>query len=115
MATIRLLPNQNISQDVRLTVLLKESNIIDPQADRAATSGVVTDYNHKNVLRRMLSDFRGDFIASQATAFEAIEKTYTFSIPSESGWWKTEDLFLVAFVSAGDGEIWQGDEKPLIP
>ncbi|NND32756.1 MAG: Omp28-related outer membrane protein [Saprospiraceae bacterium] len=113
VANVRVVPNETMDTELRLTVLLKEDNIIDPQADRADPSGVVTQYNHRNVLRRVLSDVKGDLIASDPVAFEAVESTYTYLLPEEMGWWKLEDLTLVAFVSAGTGEILQGAQTSI--
>ena len=112
---VYLVPNQYISDELRLTVLLKEDNIIDPQADRAAESGVVTQYVHRNVLRKVLSDVKGDRIASGAEPFERLDMSYSYSVPEEAGWWKIEDLLVVAFVTSGLGEVLQGAESHILP
>ncbi len=101
-----------------LTVLLKEDGIVDPQADRAAETGVVTDYVHKDVLRIILSDFRGDLLADQLIAFTPQVKSYNYTLPRQDGWWNDEQMQIVAFVSISEGdqiEVLQAFEVDLIP
>ena len=117
-ATIVVIPFENIGLPTRLTVLIKEDNIVDPQADRSVENGKVEDYVHKNVLRTMITEFQGDLLADRLVAFDNLEKSYRYSIPDDSaGWWKVEDLSLVAFISKSNGEdiaVIQAAEKKIM-
>ncbi len=90
---------EDLDLPTRLTVLIKEDHIVDPQADRAAEQGIVKDYNHVHVLRRILTDFQGDPLANALSAFQPIQRTFSIDLPAEDGWWKADDLTVVAFVS----------------
>lgn len=116
---VSVLPLEDVNTALRLTVVLKEDKIIDPQADRAAPDGVVKDYVHKNVLRAVLSESEGDVIEGPIAAFSAITRTYSFVLPEEDGWWKAENCQIVAFVTSessggGVGEVLQATEGSLI-
>lgn len=108
-------PNRDFDEELRLTVLIKEDNMVDWQSDSEVPQGVDQAYNHRNVLRKILSDTQGDQLAENAMAFEKIEKNYQFTLPSESDWWIDRHLTLVAFITDSSGRILQGVEKPLIP
>ncbi len=55
---------QDIINELRLTVLLKEDNIIDIQKDTDAPGGEVKDYVHKYVLRDILTNFDGNLLSN---------------------------------------------------
>ena len=108
----------DIPMSTYLTVLLKEDGIVDPQADRTAETGIVSDYVHKDVLRTVLSDFRGDLLADRLIAFTPEVMTYTYTLPTQDGWWNDEQIQIVAFVSINDGdliEVLQAFEVDLLP
>jgi hypothetical protein len=50
--TVKLVPTEKLPDDMRLSVLLTENDILDPQE---TPQGKKTDYKHKSVLRRVLS------------------------------------------------------------
>jgi hypothetical protein len=114
-ATMGAVPNQDIEGALRFTLLIKENNMVDWQSDVMAPQGVDSLYNHRNVLRTILSDAKGDFVSDGVQAFDKIEKVYSFTIPEGDDWWKVQDLWLVAFVTDDSGEILQAIEKPLLP
>ncbi|MBX2816232.1 MAG: Omp28-related outer membrane protein [Saprospiraceae bacterium] len=116
--TVTILPFQNFQSLPRLTVVLKEDGIIDPQADRADPTGVVTSYEHKNVLRTVLSSPSGDPLASSPKLLEAQQKNYRFTLPEEEGWWIPENCSIVAFLTEEQsgtaiGEVLQATEAPI--
>jgi len=116
---VTVLPLEDINTSLRLTVALKEDEIIDPQADRAAAGGVVTEYVHKDVLRALLTPSEGDLLSGPITAFAGFTKTYQFDLPTEDGWWKAENCQVVSFVSReadaeGVGEILQATEEAIL-
>lgn len=87
------LAKENISGDLRLTILVKESNIIDAQE---TDSGIIEDYNHKHVFRTTLTDYAGDSFASEMNVGDNYDKTYEMILPEE---WKVSDCDVIAFVS----------------
>lgn len=107
-----------LGTNLRLTVLLKEDNIIDKQADVNAPGGIVPNYVHKYVLREMLTNFDGNFLTNSIRFKEKVTRTFNFTIP-ESGqdWWKPEDIQVVAFVTEqktnNPGEVLNAEEKPI--
>ncbi len=97
---------EDIQQDLRISVMLTEDDIVDPQAD---VGGRIVNYVHKHVLRAMLTNFDGNFLTSQLRFGDIIERSYSFTIPDEPGWWKPENMHIVAFASLvdsrGPGEV----------
>ena len=100
--------NEDISGDLRLTILVKESNIINAQR---TSSGVVEDYNHKHVFRTTLTDYAGDSFASEMNAGDNYDKTYEMILPEE---WKASNCDVIAFVSLvrenTDKEVLQAEQ-----
>jgi hypothetical protein len=91
---------QDINNELRLTVLLKEDNIIDVQYDRDAPGGIVQDYVHKYVLRDILTNFDGNLLKNKMVFQEKINRNFTYILPSDvDNWWKAGDMQVVAFVS----------------
>ncbi len=114
-ARIQVFPEKGIEEETRLTVLLKEDHLVDPQADRAAESGRVDHYDHKNVLRKILSDIDGDTLGDQMQAFESSERSFFYTLPREDNWWKEEDISIVAFVTGANGAVLQVTERNILP
>ncbi len=115
---ISILPFEDFFDATRLSVMLKEDQIIDPQADRAAESGLVPAYVHKNVLRVVLSDFAGDPLAEQLKAFETLNRSCRFTIPAQEGWWNVDQMSVIAFVSVDGDEnkaVIQAFEERIVP
>ena len=52
MMTVTLVPSEKLPEDVRLSVLLTENDVVDQQE---TPQGKKSDYKHKHVLRRILS------------------------------------------------------------
>ncbi len=107
---IFVIAEDNFSSGSRLTVMLTEDNIIDPQANVVGEGGRTEDYNHKHVLREVLTSFDGNSLAAGMVQGEIIERNFSFTIPDdEEGWWKVEDMHVLAFVTAvssgGPGEV----------
>ncbi len=114
-ATVSVVPSIAVNEGLRINVLLKEDHIIDPQADRAVPTGIVKEYNHKNVFRAMLSEVMGDPLGDRFEPFTSYVRTYSFNIPSAEGWWKVPDIYLVAFVTSSvTGEVLHAVEVPVM-
>ena len=105
---IRLFFLETLSDDLSLTVMLTENNIVDAQL---GTSGLIEEYTHKHVLRNVLTNIAGNPIMAQASG-GSVEDNFTFNIPSE---WNVNNCSIVAFVhrSAPDLDVLQVSEKKL--
>ena len=87
-------------QDVRLSIMLAESGIVDAQDEQGV--GIVLDYEHNHVLRGMLTPFTGSPITESLAAGSAFCRPYTFSMPSE---WNADNCTIIAFTHlAGDSK-----------
>lgn len=87
----------DIEGDIRLSVMLTESHIIDAQKDQSV---IIPDYEHNHMLREMLTAFDGDGFTSSMSAFETRSKSFTYTVPQEDdGLWVDENIEIVAFVS----------------
>jgi hypothetical protein len=118
-AKIILLAEQDIQQPVRLSVMLTEDNIIDPQADVAAPGGRATEYVHKHVLRAMLTNFDGNPLADSMDKEQVIERTFRYTLPhSDLPWWKPQDIKVVSFITStspqGPGEVLNAEQTSLM-
>lgn len=97
IARVLVAAEQDIDHPVRLTALLTEDNIVDPQYSQA---GVDTNYVHKFVLRDVITSFDGVGLAQSMKRGDVIERTFEYQIPlSEKPWWKPVDMHFIAFVT----------------
>ena len=86
----------DLSGDIRISVMLVESHIIDAQNDQ---SSVILDYEHNHMLRDMLTSFEGNSLTSEINAFEKVSANYSYTLPEENGLWVAENMDIIAFVS----------------
>ncbi|MDH3651044.1 MAG: Omp28-related outer membrane protein [Saprospiraceae bacterium] len=98
---VGILAFEDIDKSLRLSVVIIEDDIVDRQADRAAPTGVVDDYVHKNVLRVYLTPVEGDQIVPSLGALASTRHSYSFQMPPEEGWWKAEQCQVVSFITTG--------------
>ena len=99
-ATVRLNIEETITEDdVRITVLMTESGIMDAQL---TPTGIVEDYSHKHVLRGFVTNYNGDPITESLTAGSEIVKEYTYTLPED---WVASKCTVVALVSLGGAEL----------
>ncbi len=87
------------SGDVRLSVMLTESGIVDAQDDFEA-GGIVQDYVHKHVLRDMLTPSAGETLFKDITAGKTFNREYTTTINSA---WVADAMEIIAFISLANG------------
>ncbi len=87
------------SGDVRLSIMLTESGIVDAQDDLEA-GGIVDDYVHKHVLRNMLTPAAGETLFQDISVGKTFSKEYTSTINSE---WVAESMEIVAFITLVNG------------
>ena len=99
-----------VNEEVRLTIFVVESGIKDTQL---TPSGKVQDYSHKHVLRKALTAYNGDVVASSLDVADFINEEYTYTFPAE---WDENNSVVVAFFHNGESnkEILQADEKHVV-
>ncbi len=97
--TVGGIGKQSVQGEIRLSVMLTESGIVDAQDDIEA-GGIVQDYVHKHVLRDMLTPAAGAPLFTGITTGQIFSQTYTTILPAG---WVAEDMEIVAFVSVVQG------------
>ena len=98
------------------TAYLTESGIIDPQLSQ---TGVIEEYEHNFVLRKILSSVSGDPLATQLAPGNPLTVSYNFTLPAEDGWWVAENCSVIGFVTrqgleAEDLEVIQAIEIAVV-
>jgi hypothetical protein len=92
---------ETITDPVRITVMVKESHIIDYQATLA---GDDDDYLHEHVLRGIMTPSNGTTITAGSEAGRVVIRE--FAIENMPPHWKTEDMEVIAFVhQAGSDKL----------
>lgn len=95
-AEVTLYVDEDITDpDVRLSIMMTESEIKDPQI-KPGSSTPVADYIHRHALRDMLTNYAGDPITESLAKGAEIKKSFSFTMPAE---WKEEHCEIVAIVS----------------
>lgn len=112
-AAVRKINNTPIAEKLNISLLLTETGMIDPQLDAA---GIDSFYVHKHVLRRYLTDYKGQAIHPGNAILADYDGQFTFTIPQN---WNPQHMHVVGFVHQnGDQnkkEIVQAIEKKIIP
>ena len=94
---VKIIPTENLSGDIRLSLALTESGIKDQQE---TPNGKKADYTHKYILRKMLTKFDGDVLSGLAKG-SPLSKTFNFTVPAN---WLAENCRLIAFVHKNGSE-----------
>ncbi|MCC7465698.1 MAG: Omp28-related outer membrane protein [Saprospiraceae bacterium] len=108
---IDMLPDQDLNGQHRLTVLISQDSIRDPQLNG---NTLVPDYVHRHVVRDVVSAPTGDVIVEPLEAGALITKTYTVTLPAD---FDEHHCSVVAYVHRGgnpDKEVIQAAEKYVI-
>ena len=108
---VGILPDQALLGDYRLTVLITQDSIVDPQLNGVT---LVQNYIHRHVVRDVVSAPSGDPINEPFQLGIPINKTYNVTLPQG---WEEGHCSVVAFVHrAGtpDKEVLQATEKYII-
>lgn len=96
--------------DLKLTVLVKESGMIDYQADNFATYEGWQEFRHANAVRAFLSDNpKGDPITVKADRH--YEEQFVIDLKSN---WNPENCMVVAFLSEEFQPVVQAAQKPVV-
>jgi len=105
---------EDIDGKVNLNMLITESHLIDPQ-DSPTTR--ILDFEHNHVVKSFLSSVDGDMVGINLKAEETINRTYSYTIPTEdNGEWTVENMEITAFVTSEDrnGEVQQAAQILLV-
>ena len=95
---VSIFPEKNLTGDIRLTVMITEDHIINPQKDGTIT---IEDYDHRHVLRKIVTAPLGETLSETFTAGSEIKRSYTFKIPEE---WVANNCSVVAFTHENNGD-----------
>ncbi len=89
--------------DVRVSVIITESGIVDYQVDNNAPGdGWIPEYVHKHVLRDMITPFDGKVISSSGIALtESLTKSFSTVLPDN---FVAENCEVIAFVHKNTSE-----------
>ena len=93
--TVSGIAKEDIAGDIRLSIMLTESNIIDAQDDQEA-GGIVQDYVHKHVLRDMMTPATGAQIETSFSTGETFTQSFTMVLNAA---WNADNMEIIAFVS----------------
>lgn len=104
--TVRSVALAPINEPLYVTVLVKESHIEDVQL---TPTGLKLDYDHKHVLRKVLTPYSGERMVDRLGVGEVASKTYQFAFDPE---WVVDNCKIVAFVhfNGSTKEILQAEE-----
>jgi len=92
--------NEDIIGELRLTIMVTESNIVDAQLD-SEQGGLVEDYVHKHAFRGAMTEFDGEAIGINVVQGANYDITKTMTIPEE---WNSAECEIIAFVNLVNGE-----------
>ncbi|MCH8904338.1 MAG: Omp28-related outer membrane protein [Bacteroidetes bacterium] len=86
----------NVTENNYLTVELVENDIVDKQY---VDTAVVDDYEHQHILRKILTEFEGDFINTTLEPGRVYIRVFEYVLPAE---WNNDNLEVIAFVHEKD-------------
>ena len=94
---------------LNLTVLVKESGMIDTQADYYKTFEGWQEFRHTNAVRAFLTDAKGDELIVDSTRHYIAEYSVTLNDA-----WVPENCMVVAFLSEEFRPVIQANQKPVV-
>jgi hypothetical protein len=97
--TVNGIGKEELEGDIRLSVMITESAIIDAQIV-LEQGGLVEGYEHNHVLRDMLTPATGASILTAITTGQTFSETYTATIDPS---WVADNMEIIAFVSLVNG------------
>ncbi len=99
IVTVSGIGKEALSGEIRLSIMLTESGIIDAQ-DVFEAGGIVEDYEHKHVLRDMMTPVTGAPVLSSITTGQTFSESFTKKL--DAGW-EADKMQIIAFVSLVNG------------
>jgi len=95
--------------DLQLTVLVKESGMIDYQADNYRTFEGWQEFCHTNAVRAFLTAPKGELFGILNHRYS---EEYTITLDSK---WVPENCMVVAFLSDAFKPVVQAEQRPVVP
>lgn len=99
IVTINGIGKESVTGDIRVSIMLTESGIVDAQDDLEA-GGIVQNYVHNHVLRAMLTPAKGAPFATNLIAGQTFSPTFTGVLDAA---WDPQKMEIVAFISLVNG------------
>lgn len=96
------------AEDLHLTVLIKESGMIDYQADYYNTQNGWKEFRHTNAVRAFLTAAKGDALNVHERRYK---EKYTIELNEK---WIPENCMVVAFITEGFQPVVQAEQCPVI-
>ncbi len=93
---------------LKLTVLVKESGMIDYQEDKIYSFAGWKEFRHANAVRAFLTDAKGDVVTVKKNRYSA---DYTLTLNNK---WVAENCMVVAFLSEEFKPVVQAEEAPVV-
>lgn len=99
--TLNIEALEDLPGTIKLHVLVNESKLVDAQL--SVEFGLVEDFEHKHVMKEMLSSVQGDILDSDISASATFPRTYSYTVPPEvNGEWIPENMEFIYYVTAAD-------------
>lgn len=92
-----------------LNVAFLENHVFAYQSDYA--NGNHTDYDHKHIMRHLITGQWGDIISNQTTKGTLVKKTYKYTVPAN---FKIENCDVVVYVAESQQEIYTAVQAPAV-
>lgn len=104
--TLRSVALENITSPIYITVLVTESHIIDYQL---TPSGLDPNYEHKHVLRKVITPYSGERLVDELNIGELAERKFSFSFDDS---WVIDNCEVIAFIhfNGASKEVIQAEE-----
>lgn len=95
-------------ESLRLTVLVKESGMIDYQQDYYNTYEGWSEFRHTNAVRAFLTDEKGDEVIIRNQRYS---DNFTITLKDK---WVAENCMIVAFLSEDFQPVIQAEQRPVV-
>jgi hypothetical protein len=94
---VNITPEKTIDGAHRITVMITQDSIVDPQKDGLET---IPNYVHRHVLRDIVTNATGDDLNASLIGGQVITRNYSLTLPAT---WVEKHCSVVAFVHGGNG------------
>ncbi|MEO5905672.1 MAG: Omp28-related outer membrane protein [Saprospiraceae bacterium] len=98
--TVGGIAKEPVAGNIQLSIMLTESGVIDAQDDAEATPHIVPDYEHKHLLRDMMTPVHGAPILTSISTGQTFSETFSVTLDPS---WVAENMEIIAFVSRVEG------------
>lgn len=96
------------AEQIQLTVLIKESGMVDYQSDYYETFAGWSEFRHANAVRLFLTASKGDAVTINGYDYEA---DFTATLKDT---WVPENCMVVAFLSEAFKPVVQAEQRPVV-